>query len=171
MIWLKETINEILQNNKKHAQANLVKAKLLLIDGKNSEALAILGVLLEENPNWGKAHYYKALAHFDRMELEMLNTSINEAMKLIPNDTKVHTLKARQLFLQGDFAGAMEEAKTALRLAPNNFTAALVLGQSQFAAKEYGDALKTAGALLQFQPDNVEALQAARQNPDGAAAD
>ena len=68
-----------------------------------------LDKLLGENPNLGQAHFIKALAHFNLKELELANASVDEALELIPNDTNVHTLKARLLMLKGEYAGAKEE--------------------------------------------------------------
>ena len=51
-----QAVNEILQHNAKHPQANLVKAKLLINEGKNAEALTILDELLEFNPRWGEVY-------------------------------------------------------------------------------------------------------------------
>ncbi|MGV1098196.1 tetratricopeptide repeat protein [Thiovibrio sp. JS02] len=151
-------VAEITGKNAKHPLANLVKAKLLLKENKNTDALAILDNLIKEQPSWGEAYYLKGVAHFNKGEALLSQSAVESAVKYMPNNPDPHTLLAYHLLLKREFEGAGQEASKALRLKPNNYRAAIILGQTFLGIGETDKAAKLFEAMNKQAPENTEIL-------------
>ncbi|MEJ2691195.1 MAG: tetratricopeptide repeat protein, partial [Deltaproteobacteria bacterium] len=149
-------MEQVLKRNAKHPLARLLKAKFLIREKKNPDALAILDELLESQPRWGEAYFQKALAHLAQGETELSLKAVTEALKYSPKVSEAHTLRAHLLFLKRDFDGAKKEAALALRLNPNNLGAAVIAGKAMLGNKEADNALKLFQQMEKAMPDNDE---------------
>lgn len=153
-----EEIDEVFKINDNQYLAQLVKAKLLILAGKNTEALPIIDKIIGDFPKWGEAYYLKGQAHLNRGETLLSYNALDKARQYAPNDSKTRTLIAYHLFLKQDFAEAKQEAEQALHLQGNNFQAAILLGKSLLNMGETEKALQFFEAMEQQVPANVEIL-------------
>ena len=151
-------LNELFALDENHQLGKLVKAKLLILQGKNAEAITLLDDLLESNPRWGQAYYQKGVAHLNKGEIELSLKAASEAAKYIPNETKVHTLLAQLYLMKQDYAAAKQEALTAWQLSPTNYRAAIIFGQCLLAEKNYDQALKSFNDMYSKVPNNLEVM-------------
>lgn len=154
----KEEINAIFKSNTDQPLAHLVKAKILIHAGKNSEALPIIDKTIEDFPKWGEAYYLKGLVHLNRGQTVLSYNAVDQALQYAPNDSKIRTLIAHHHFLKRDFAEAEQEARKALSLQGNNFRAAIILGKSLLGQGETEKALQFFEKMEQLLPANLEIL-------------
>lgn len=153
-----QEIEPILANNEQHPMAAMVRAKLLIREQKNSEALLILDRLVRDVPRWAEAFYLKGVVHLNRGESELSFNAVDQALKLAPHDPDARTLMAHHLFLKRDFEGARREAIAVLQVAPSNFRAAVIFGKSLLALGKTEDAVRLFTEMESHVPENIEIL-------------
>jgi len=154
----KAELEKVTKKNDKNATATLVKAKFLLAEGKNQEALDMVSGLIRDYPKWGELFYVKALAHSNLKDFKLAKESLLEAIKFNPGFSKAHSLLALLSLQEGEFETAKKEAATALKINPRDFQAALTLAKSVLFSKEYETAEKMFTELHAKVPENVEVL-------------
>lgn len=151
-----QEVTGILTRNAQHPMASLVKAKLLIRDQKNNDALTILDRLVRDVPRWGEPFYWKGVAHLNKGEAQLSLSAVDQSLKLAPNDPDARTLSAQHLFLKRDFEAARKESIRALQLAPGNFRAAIILGKSLLSLGKADDAAKLFEEMEGHAPENIE---------------
>ena len=154
----KAELDKVTKKNEKNATATMLKAKFLIKEGKNQEALDIASALLRDYPKWGELYFVKAVAHSNLKDMKLAKEALHEAIKYNPGFSKAHSLLAMISLQEGEFETAKKEAATALKINPRDFQAALTLAKSVLFSKEYGTAEKMFTELHAKVPDNVEVL-------------
>jgi len=138
----KALMDGILSTSPSNGGANLLKARFLIRDGKNNEAIEIINPLLKDYPKWADPFYYSALTHLRIGKPDLAQQSIDTAVQNNPRNDRFHALAAQIYLVRGDSNGAGKEASIALRLNPRNFTAVKILAKSLVQAKEFEKAIK-----------------------------
>ena len=154
----KQKIAEIFTSEPQQPLATLVKAKLLLREKKNSEALTVLDALVKDAPRWGEALYLKALAHYNLGEARLSQDAVDLSLKYAPGNSEAHTLLAQHLLLKRDYKMSLKEAAIALRFKGNNFRAAIIFGKSLLALGEADKALQLLNSMEAQVKDNPEII-------------
>lgn len=153
-----ELINSVLKKNTGHPHARLVKAKLLVRQQENSEALRILKKLTTDFPRLGEAYYQKGLAHLNTGEIRLSYTAANQALQYMPNHPDAKTLMAHHFMLQQNFDEAKKTALSALETMPGNLRAGIIYARSMLYLGETEDAIKLFENISAQVPDNIEVL-------------
>ncbi len=154
----KQLANSVLENNSGHTLANFLRARLLIQEQKNTEALVILDKLVENRPRWGEAYYQKGIAHLNKGETRFSYNAAEQALRYAPNDPDAKTLMAHHFLLQREFSKAKNTAISALQTAPGNLRAVIILGRSMIFLGETTDAVKLFENISEYTPDNIEVL-------------
>ncbi len=149
-------VDAVLKSNPLHAPANLVKAKLLVRDQKNSQALAILDRLVNEYPRWGDVYYQKGVAHLNRGEIHLSYSAAESALQYSPNSSEAMTLMAQHRMMQGQYNEAKASALSALQVMPGNIRAGIILGRSMINLNETDGAIRLFENMVQQEPGNTE---------------
>ena len=140
-------MESILASNPAHGGANLIKARFLIREGKNDEAIQIITPLTSDYPKWADPFYYSALAHLRIGKIELAQKSIELAMQNNPANDRYHALAAQIHLLRGSGSDAEKEAGMALSINPRNFIALKILVQSMVQEKAYEKAVKIIESL------------------------
>lgn len=151
-------VDSALESNPGHAQANLVKAKLLVREQENSRALAILDQLTKDFPRWGEVYYQKGVAHLNKGEIELSYRAADTALQHSPGNPEANTLMAHHLILQRKFGEAKSTALSALQAMPGNMRAGIILGRAMLYLNETDGAIKLFENMADREPENVELL-------------
>ncbi len=154
----KQLADAVLEKNSGHILANFVRARLLIQEQKNTEALVILDKLIESRPRWGEAYYQKGIAHLNKGETRLSYRAAEQALQYAPNDPDAKTLMAHHFLLQREFSKAKNTAISALETAPGNLRAVIILGRSMIFSGETADAVKLFENVSEYTPDNIEVL-------------
>lgn len=134
-------MESVLKTNPANGGANLIKARFLIKDGKNNEAMQIITPLLADYPQWADLFYYAALTQLRLNQTELAQKSIDQALQ---NDNTIdhyHALAAQIYLLQGNSGEAEKEATFALRINRRNSIAVKILAKAMIQAKEYAKAI------------------------------
>lgn len=138
----KAIIDAILASNPANGGANLLKARFLIKDGKNEEAIQVITPLMTDYPKWAEPFYFSALTHLRIGKIELAQNAIELALQNNPANDRYHTLAAQIHLVKGSSADAGKEASNALRINPRNFIAVKILVQSFVQGKEFEKAVK-----------------------------
>lgn len=143
----KTMMDTILASNPANGGANLLKARFLIRDGKNDEALQIITPLTNDYPKWPDPFYYSALTNLRIGKIELAQKSIDQAIQINPANDRYHALAAEIHLVQGNGADAEKEAGIALNINSRNFIAMKILVQSMVQQKSYAKAIKIIESL------------------------
>lgn len=137
----------ILTGNPANGGANLIKARFLIGEGKNTEAIQIIMPLTTDYPKWADPFYFLALAQLKIGKTEMAKKSIEIALQINPANDLYHALIAQIHLTRGNGSDAVKEASAALTINPRNFIAVKILAQSYVREKAFDKAVKLIEAL------------------------
>ena len=152
----------ILKSNPGNGIANLIKARFLIKDGKNNEAIEILTPLTNDYPKWADPFYYMALTNLRLGTVELAQKAIEMALQTNPMNDRYHTFAAQINLVRGDGAEAGKEATLALRINQRNFVAVKILAQALVLQKTYDKAIQLIDSIdKKFVQDDTELLSTA----------
>lgn len=154
----KSALESTLKENELHGGANLLKAKFLLKERKNRDAIAVLSPLINDYPRWAEPSFQLARAHIDLGEVAMAQKAIEQALQNAPASSKYHTFLAQLYLLQSDGNNAGKEASIAIRLNSKNFRAAIILTKALIQVKKYTEAITILKKMLEQAPEHLELL-------------
>ncbi|TKB24938.1 tetratricopeptide repeat protein [Desulfopila sp. IMCC35006] len=135
-------MESVLKTNPANGGANLIKARFLIRDGKNSEAMQIITPLLADYPKWPDLFYYTALTQLRLDQAELAQKYIDQALQNDPTNDRYHALAAQIYLIQGNNIEAEKEAALAVRINGRNAIAVKILAKSLVQAKKYAKAIE-----------------------------
>jgi tetratricopeptide (TPR) repeat protein len=140
-------MENVLATNPGNGGANLIKARFLIRDGKNHEAISVITPLMNDYPKWAEPFYYSALTQLRLDNIELAQKSIEQALQNNKNNDRYHALAAQIHLTKGNSSDAAKEATIALRINRQNSIAVIILAKSFVQAKEYDKAIEFIGKL------------------------
>jgi tetratricopeptide (TPR) repeat protein len=140
-------MENVLATNPGNGGANLIKARFLIRDGKNHEAISVITPLMNDYPKWAEPFYYSALTQLRLDNIELAQKSIEQALQNNNNNDRYHALAAQIHLTKGNSSDAAKEATIALRINRQNSIAVIILAKSFVQAKEYDKAIEFIGKL------------------------
>ncbi len=142
-------MDKILATNPANGGANLIKARFLIKDGKNTEALQLITPLTTDYPKWADPFYYSALTQLRLGKVELAQKSIETALQNDLTNDRYHALAAQIYLMRGNSTEAGKEATLALRINGRNSIAIKILAKALIQAKEYDKAIEFIAKLNQ----------------------
>jgi tetratricopeptide (TPR) repeat protein len=135
-------MESVLATNPDNGGAKLLKARFLIREGKNNEAIEIITPLMTNYPQWAEPFYYSALTQLRLGNTELAQKSIETATQNSGNNDRYHALAAQIYLTRGNSTEAGREATIALRINHRNPIAVRILAKSLIQAKEYDKAVE-----------------------------
>ncbi len=142
-------MDAVLATNPSNGGANLIKARFLIMEGKNNEALQLITPMMTDYPKWADPFFYAALAQLRLGNVELAQKSIEMALQNDTKNDRSHTLAAQIHLMRGNSNEAGREATLALRLNGRNAAAVKILAKALIQAKEFDKAIEFIGKLNQ----------------------
>lgn len=143
----KATMDGILATNPGHGGANLLKARFLIREGKNEEALQVITPLTNDYPKWPDPFYFSALTHLRLGKVELAQKAIEIALQNAPASDRYHLLAAQIHLVRGNGKDAEKAAGMALSINPRNYMAVKLLVQAFVQTKTFDKAIKVIESL------------------------
>jgi len=143
----KSIMEAVLADNPANGGAILIKARFLIKDGKNKEALELIAPLTSDYPKWPDPYFYTALTQLRLGKAELAQKAIETALKINGNNDRYHALAAQIQLTQGNSTEAGKEATLALRINQQNSIAVRILAKALLQAKKYDKAIDFIGKL------------------------
>ncbi len=135
-------MQSVLKTNPTNGGANLIKARFLIKDDKNKEALQLISPLTTDYPNWSEPFYYAALSQIRLGQTAGALKSIEQALQIDTSSDRYHALAAQIYLVQGNSTKAEQEATTALGINNHNYSAIGILAKAFIQAKKYDKAIE-----------------------------
>jgi len=145
-------LDEALARDAGDPDANIVKGRYLLSEGKLAEARNRFKTAVDAAPQSAEAHYWLATSHMALRDAESARQEFLEVQKLAPTEVQSKIQLARLELQAGQLASAETFANDAVRLLPRDGRAHLVRVDVLTAAGKLEPALKAALLLSQLLP-------------------
>ena len=150
------TLAELLKINPRDSAALALRGRILLGDGKPSDAVIDLRAVAKDRPGSVEIANLLAQAHRAAGNPELARESLVDAVKFKPDDPQLHLLVAADMAAAKDYAEAMVEADAAIKVAPR-FIGGYVM-KTELASAQ-GNAVAAEKAALAMQeafPDRAD---------------
>lgn len=113
----------------------------------------------------------KAVKLEEAQDYAQAQSVLEDAVKVAPDDARLHSDLAAVLYMRGDNAHALEEARTALKLSPTMTQAHFNLGAGLLQQGKYDDAIREFEATLELNPGYGPGEEALAQSYDAVRKD
>jgi putative PEP-CTERM system TPR-repeat lipoprotein len=150
-----QTIDEALQREPKNKVVILIKARLLLADGKPDEALPIVEAAIAVDPRWAPAHYTLGSIHVARRDYKRAENAFSQVLRLNPRAVAAQ-LQLSQLYLQdGGVESSVSLAQEAVAAQPGNALTHLLLARALMARGDLDEAEARMQRLIEQLPTSA----------------
>jgi len=154
----KTLVDQVLQNNPNAVDAQLLKSKLLLQEGKGDEALSTVRAAVSANPSSAQAQFALGRLYASRGDFPSAETAFREVLKLNPRASIAQLEIARLQLASGKAAESVRTADEAVKSSGRNIAARLTLVRSLLSSKDVGRAERELAALRAEDPQNPDVL-------------
>jgi tetratricopeptide (TPR) repeat protein len=133
-------VDAILKANAKDSDAQLLRAQLLLEDGKRDEAFEAVRTAITVNPSSATAQFALGRMYVERGDNAAAQQAFQEVLRINPRAAAAQVQLARLQTLSGQTGASVQTAEEATRNSPSNVPARLELVRSLIASREFGRA-------------------------------
>ena len=119
-----QILDQLLKERPRNEEARIVKARLLLREGKPDDAAGHAVEAVKADSSSQAAHYTLGLISLARRDFEAAEKSFQEVIRLNPRAAAAQTQLARLQLARGETAGAVNAAQVAARDRPDDPEAA-----------------------------------------------
>jgi tetratricopeptide (TPR) repeat protein len=116
----RKIIEEVIELDSKNKDALFIRASLSLASSDPDKGIADLRVILSEDPTYVKAHRLLARAHLKKGEVELARKSLEDAIKIEPQESAANFELVQLLIKTGEPKEAGEILKKMRRFAPKD---------------------------------------------------
>ncbi|MEW8194679.1 MAG: tetratricopeptide repeat protein [Candidatus Thiodiazotropha sp.] len=145
-------LEEVLQADPKFKDALLIRAGMALMSDDPDKGIADLRTLLREDPGYVKAHRLKARAHLKKGEIELARQSLEDAIKIRPEEAAANFELVQLLINTREFDGAVGILQKMRRFAPDDIKVLQSLAQVQEKLKRWDEVANVAELLISKHP-------------------
>jgi tetratricopeptide (TPR) repeat protein len=147
-------LDEVLQADPKFKEALLVRAGMSLMSEDADQGIADLRTLLREDPSYVKAHRLKARAHLKKGEVQLARESLEDAIRIRPEEAAANFELVQLLINTQEFEDAIEVLQKMRRFAPDNIKVLQALAMVQEKLKHWKAVENVAQEMVEKHPDN-----------------
>jgi tetratricopeptide (TPR) repeat protein len=147
-------LDEVLEADPKFKDALLVRAGLGLMRDDADKGIADLRTLLREDPSYVKAYRLKARAHLKKGEIGLARESLENAIKIRPEEAAANFELVQLLINTLEFDDAVEVLQKMRRFDPDNIKVLQGLALVQEKLEHWDEVGKVAEVLVTKHPEN-----------------
>lgn len=147
-------IEEVLEIDPKYKDALLIGTGIALIGNDLDKGIADLRTLLRESPGYVKAHRLKARAHLKKGEVELARQSLEDAIKIQPEETAANFKLVQLLINTGEHDDAVVVLEKMRRFAPENLKVLQGLAMVQDKLNHWDELAAIAEIFITKHPQN-----------------
>jgi tetratricopeptide (TPR) repeat protein len=171
-----DVLEPLLAKDPRDANALLVRAKLLLADGRTTDAFQALQAAIDCDSSLVEAHFLLGKLYAARGDAGGATKSFTQVLTLNPRAAAAQVELAKLRVASGSPDQALRLARDAARSAGNQLEVRLTLIRTLIATKQFADADREIRRLLDENPSNADAqvqrgfMAMAMKNPPAARA-
>jgi tetratricopeptide (TPR) repeat protein len=147
-------LDEVLQADPKFKDALLIKAGMAMMSEDADKGIADLRTLLREDPSYVKAHRLKARAHLKKGEIQLARESLEDAIKIRPEEAAANFELVQLLINTRELEDAIEVLRKMRRFAPDDIKVLQTLAMIQEKRKHWSEVESIAQEIVEKHPDN-----------------
>jgi tetratricopeptide (TPR) repeat protein len=147
-------LEEVLEADPKFKDALLIRASLAFLRDDSDNGIADLRTLLQEDPSYVKAHRLKARAHMKKGEIQLARQSLEDAIKIQPEEASANFELVQLLINTREYNDAVEVLQKMRRFVPGDAKVLQGLALVQEKLKRWDEVGKAAEALVTKHPEN-----------------
>ncbi|PUB75062.1 MAG: hypothetical protein DBP03_07315 [gamma proteobacterium symbiont of Ctena orbiculata] len=147
-------LDEVLAADPKFKDALMIRAGLALMSDDADKGIADLRTLLREDPSYVKAHRLKARAHLKKGEIQLARESLEDAIKVQPEEAAANFELVQLLINTREFDDAIEVLQKMRRFAPGNVKVLQALALVHEKLAHWDEVEGVAQVLVTKHPEN-----------------
>ncbi|MCG8095082.1 MAG: tetratricopeptide repeat protein [Candidatus Thiodiazotropha endolucinida] len=147
-------LEEVLETDPKYKDALFVRAGLALVSDDPDKGIADLRTLLREDPSYVKAYRLKARAHLKKGETALAKQSLEDAIKIRPEEAAANFELVQLLINTREFDGAVGILQKMRRFAPDDIKVLQSLTLVQEKNKRWDEVANLAELLISKHPES-----------------
>ncbi|MET0049534.1 MAG: tetratricopeptide repeat protein [Candidatus Thiodiazotropha sp.] len=147
-------IEEVLQTDPKNKEALFIRASLSLVSSDPDKGIADLRTLLREDPTYVKAHRLLARAHLKKGEIELARKSLEDAIKIEPQESAANFELVQLLIKTGELNDAVVVLNKLRRFAPKDLKVLGALASTYSKLEQWDDLSEVARVIKTEHADN-----------------
>jgi tetratricopeptide (TPR) repeat protein len=151
------TVDKVLEREKGHVDANLLKGRIFLSRRDFGGALERFDVVVRESPRNPMAYYFRGLSHIGKGDPKMSQQDLLKAVELNPGLLDARLILA-ELYLKERSADlARQQINAATKIAPRNTRVLMHQGSLKVLEKDLKGAEEVYSKITQADPDYAPA--------------
>ncbi|MES9993387.1 MAG: tetratricopeptide repeat protein [Candidatus Thiodiazotropha sp.] len=150
----KRLLEEVLEVDPKFKDALLIRSGLALMADDADNGIADLRTLLREDPSNLKAHRLKARAHLKKGEIQLARESLEDAIKVRPEEAAANFELVQLLINTREFDDAIQVLEKMRRFAPDNVKVLQALALVYEKLGHWDEVESVAQVLVTKHPEN-----------------
>ncbi|MEW8055002.1 MAG: tetratricopeptide repeat protein [Candidatus Thiodiazotropha sp.] len=147
-------LEEVLEADPKYKDALFVRAGLALVSDDPDKGIADLRTLLREDPSYVKAYRLKARAHLKKGETALAKQSLEDAIRIRPEEAAANFELVQLLINTREFDGAVGILQKMRRFAPDDIKVLQSLALVQEKNKRWDEVANLAELLISKHPES-----------------
>jgi len=145
-------VDDLLRQDPRHSEAQLLKGELLLRAGQRDEALGHVRAAADAAPQSSLAQFALGKMFAARGDVNAAEKAFREVIRLNPRAAAAQSELARLELASGRASASLRSAQEAVRQAPSSIPARLTLIRSLLATREFDRAEREIAALMSEYP-------------------
>ncbi|MES9827634.1 MAG: tetratricopeptide repeat protein [Candidatus Thiodiazotropha sp.] len=147
-------LHEVLEADPKYKDALLVRAGMSLMSDDPDKGIADLRTLLREDPGYVKAHRLKARAHLKKGEIELARQSLEDAIRIRPEEAAANFELVQLLINTREFDNAVTALQKMRHFAPDDIKVLQALALVHDKLKRWDEVADVAEVLVSKHPES-----------------
>jgi putative PEP-CTERM system TPR-repeat lipoprotein len=157
-------LDAALKQDDKFVDAWHIKAQLLLMEGKEADAIQVYRQIIKIKPGDTLAHLAIAEVSMHSEDLQAADAAIAAAEKNGTNPVLVNYARARLEYGKGNMKAANSALQQVLRMSSGHMPSLLLHAAINYALGNYEQSFKSASQVLAQTPDNIHAAKLVAAN-------
>jgi tetratricopeptide (TPR) repeat protein len=146
----RNVIEQVLEVDQKNKEALFIRASISLVSSDPDKGIADLRTLLREDPSYVKGHRLLARAHLKKGEIELARKSLEDAIKIEPQESAINFELVQLLIKTGELKDAVEVLNKLRRFAPKDLKVLVALATA-YSKLEQWDNLSEIAHLIETE--------------------
>ncbi|OIP33206.1 MAG: hypothetical protein AUK27_10935 [Deltaproteobacteria bacterium CG2_30_66_27] len=145
-------VEAILKENDKDLDGKNLKGRIAIAEKRFEDAKALFSDVIRQDAAMARAHLYNGLTDILQGYVDVGMKSVQEAVKLDPNNLRARLLLGELYLKTNAPAAAEKEAVEVLRRNPSNLPAGVLYGDSFLLRKDWKKAEQVYGGMIRQMP-------------------
>jgi Tfp pilus assembly protein PilF len=151
------TVDKVLEKEKGHVDANLLKGRIFLTRRDFGSALERFEVVVRESPRNAMAHYFRGLSHIGKGDPKMGQQDLLKAVEINPGLLDARLILAEFYLKDRNADHARQQIDVAMKIAPRNTRVLMHLGSLKVLERDMKGAEEIYSRIIQADADYAPA--------------